>query len=103
MDQNSDNNDENEEDNNEEDNQDDNNQDEDEDDEDEEVEDAPEDEVPQEFMFDAVGVPMDAELLQFAGRSKSGGSGGRGVVFSTERGRYIKPDATGRKTISCCY
>lgn len=36
---------------------------------DEEIEEAP-DSVPTEFMFDAVGTPMDSELLNFATRQK---------------------------------
>lgn len=68
--------------------------------EDEEQEDKPEQEeqedeapsIPQEFMFDAdTGIPVDPDLLAFAGRQKSGKGGGRGLIFSQERGRYIKP------------
>lgn len=79
-------------------------QDEDRDDEDEEEEDQqdPEDEdqpedspdvpeVPQEFMFDADATPMDPDLIQFASRERSGKGGGRGLIFSQDRGRYIKP------------
>lgn len=33
---------------------------------------------------------IDAELLNFMTKQKSGGSGGRGLIFSNERGRYIK-------------
>lgn len=47
--------------------------------------------VPQEFMFDAEGTPIDPELLDFAKKTKSGKGGGRGLVFSNDRGRYIKP------------
>jgi len=56
----------------------------------EDTDDAPS--VPQEFMFDAdTGVPVDDDLLKFAGKQRSGKGGGRGLIFSNERGRYIKP------------
>lgn len=47
-----------------------------EDEEDDDQEDEPPpppdlDDVPQEFMFDAVGVPMEAELLSFAAKQRS--------------------------------
>jgi len=48
-------------------------------------------EVPQEFMFDPEGTPIDPELLEFAKKNKMGKGGGRGMVFSQDRGRYIKP------------
>mmetsp|Transcript_22273 Transcript_22273/g.28002 ORF Transcript_22273/g.28002 Transcript_22273/m.28002 type:complete len:788 (-) Transcript_22273:568-2931(-) len=58
--------------------------------EEQEEEDAPS--VPQEFMFDAdTGIPVDEDLLKFAGKQRSGKGGGRGLIFSQERGRYIKP------------
>ena len=82
------------------------NQDQDEDqeqDEDEEI-DEPEDDdedredeapdvpdVPQEFMFDVDSTPMDPELIDFASRERNGKGGGRGLIFSQDRGRYIKP------------
>lgn len=47
--------------------------------------------IPQEFMFDPEGTAIDPELLQFAKKNKSGKGGGRGLVFSNDRGRYIKP------------
>mmetsp|Transcript_38569 Transcript_38569/g.121540 ORF Transcript_38569/g.121540 Transcript_38569/m.121540 type:complete len:793 (-) Transcript_38569:237-2615(-) len=50
----------------------------------------PEPEIPQEFMFEAEDTVVDAELLNFMTKQKSGSSGGRGLIFSQERGRYIK-------------
>lgn len=47
-------------------------------------------EVPEEFMFDPEGVVLDPELLEFSKSQKSGNAGGRGLVFSQDRGRYIK-------------
>ena len=47
--------------------------------------------LPEEFMFDAEGTPIDPELINFAAnKQRSGRSGGRGLIFSQERGRYIK-------------
>ncbi|CAN8065655.1 unnamed protein product [Agarophyton chilense] len=54
----------------------------------EQVEEAPE--LPEEFMFDPEGVVMDPELLEFSKSQKQGKAGGRGLVFSQDRGRYIK-------------
>lgn len=61
--------------------------------EDEEREDKAPDvpEVPQEFMFDIDATPMDPDLIDFASRQRGGKSGGRGLIFSQDRGRYIKP------------
>jgi magnesium chelatase subunit D len=47
--------------------------------------------VPQEFMFDMDATPIDPELLDFTGKANAGKSGGRGLIYSQERGRYIKP------------
>lgn len=60
----------------------------DEEDDQEKAEEAPE--VPEEFMFDPEGVVLDPDLLAFSKTQKSGGAGGRGLVFSMDRGRYIK-------------
>jgi len=63
---------------------------EDEDKNEEEDQAEPEPEVPQDFMFEAEDTIVDPELLDFMTAQKSGGSGGRGLIFSQERGRYIK-------------
>lgn len=65
----------------------------DEPDEDEDREDEAPDvpDVPQEFMFDIDATPMDPDLIEFASRERSGKGGGRGLIFSQDRGRYIKP------------
>merc|ERR1712194_979752 len=62
-------------------------------DQDEESEDQAPDtpEIPQEFMFDVDATPIDPDLIQFAGRQRGGKGGGRGLIFSQDRGRYIKP------------
>jgi magnesium chelatase subunit D len=61
-------------------------------DDDESQEDSPDvPDVPQEFMFDADSTPMDPDLIQFASRERKGKGGGRGLIFSQDRGRYIKP------------
>ena len=61
---------------------------------DEDQEDTPdqaEPEIPQEFMFDIDSTPIDPDLIEFSARERSGKGGGRGLIFSQDRGRYIKP------------
>lgn len=42
-------------------------------------------------MFDVDATPIDPDLLDFSGKNNLGKSGGRGLIYSQERGRYIKP------------
>ena len=62
---------------------------EDEEDREDEAPDTPQ--IPEEFMFDVDSTPMDPDLIDFANRQRDGKGGGRGLVFSQDRGRYIKP------------
>jgi len=60
-------------------------------DEDDDEEELGEPSVPEEFMFEAEPQEIDDGLMKFGGKQRAGKGGKSGVIFSRDRGRYLRP------------
>lgn len=88
--QNQDNNDQKNEENKDEEDKDDKDKEDEEEDEDDQEE-SGEPSIPEEFIFDAVKVNLENDLTKFGGRQKSGKGGKSGLLYSRDRGRFVRP------------